>query len=333
MDYIFIESNSEIPKYRQIVDSVVNAIANGVLKRGDKIPSLNDIVKQYNLSRDTVLAAFKELKDRKIISSTPGKGYYIQTSNSARREKVFMLFDEFNAFKEDLYYAFIDAVGKKAEVDLFFHHFNRKVFQSLIDENRLDYTSFVILPGSVQNLAPILRKLPFDRTFILDRRIGEIEKFYGCIYQDFGQDFYDALNQGQMYLMKYNKLIMVSPKGKEPEERKAGFTRFCSENSFQCEIIENLDNRSITEGEAYFLTDDRHLVQIIKQVDKKKLKLGRNVGVVSFNETMLKEVVAGGITTISTDFINMGNQLAEMVLNRKKDLIANPSKLIVRNSL
>ena len=83
MDYIFIESNSEIPKYRQIVDSVVNAIANGVLKRGDKIPSLNDIVKQYNLSRDTVLAAFKELKDRKIISSTPGKGYYIQTSNSA----------------------------------------------------------------------------------------------------------------------------------------------------------------------------------------------------------------------------------------------------------
>jgi DNA-binding LacI/PurR family transcriptional regulator len=63
------------------------------------------------------------------------------------------------------------------------------------------------------------------------------------------------------------------------------------------------------------------------------LKLGEDVGLVSFNDTMLMEVVAGGITTISTDFIQMGKALADMVLNHKKGKIRNYSKLIVRKSL
>jgi DNA-binding LacI/PurR family transcriptional regulator len=48
---------------------------------------------------------------------------------------------------------------------------------------------------------------------------------------------------------------------------------------------------------------------------------------------MLKEVVAGGITTISTDFVQMGKALADMVINHKKIQVRNPSKLIVRKSL
>ena len=48
---------------------------------------------------------------------------------------------------------------------------------------------------------------------------------------------------------------------------------------------------------------------------------------------MLKEVVEGGITTISTDFVEMGKTLANMVLNKKTGKVRNPSKLIVRSSL
>lgn len=332
MNLIQINNELDVPKYKQIINSIFQAIQTGVLKRGDKIPSLNQIKDEFGLSRDTVLAAFKELKDKKIISSTPGKGYYISTTNIKQKEKIFLMFDEFNSFKEDLYNGFINGIGNNAAVDIFFHHFNRLVMETLIEENKYNYTSFVIMPGSIENIGSIIKKLPFERTYILDRK-AELPFNYGTIYQNFEEDIYDALITGQMSLMKYEKLILVSPKGKEPEERKTGFVRFCRENSFEYEILESLDGRTVKQGEVYFVTHDRHLIQIIKQSEKFKLHMGKNIGLVSFNDTDLKEVVAGGITTISTDFELMGKAMAEMVLSRKKEVIENPSQLIIRKSL
>jgi DNA-binding transcriptional regulator YhcF (GntR family) len=332
MNLIQINNDLDVPKYKQIINSIFQAIQTGELKRGDKIPSLNQIKDEFGLSRDTVLAAFKELKDKKIISSTPGKGYYISTTNIKQKEKIFLMFDEFNAFKEDLYNGIIGEIGNKASVDIYFHHFNRHVMETLIEENKYKYTSFVIMPGSVENIASIIKKLPFERTYILDRK-SELPYLYGTIYQNFEEDIYDALTTGQMFLMKYEKLILVSPKGKEPEERKTGFVRFCKGNSFDFELLESLDGRIIKQGEVYFVTYDRHLIQIIKQTEKFKLHLGKNIGLVSFNDTDLKEVVAGGITTISTDFKLMGKEMARMVLDRKKEVKENPSQLIIRKSL
>ena len=48
---------------------------------------------------------------------------------------------------------------------------------------------------------------------------------------------------------------------------------------------------------------------------------------------MLKEVVADGITTISTDFKLMGKHLADMILAGKTEQIANISRLKLRNSI
>ncbi|MFB6342175.1 GntR family transcriptional regulator [Saccharicrinis sp. FJH2] len=332
MNLIQINNDLEVPKYKQIINSIFQAIQTGELKRGDKIPSLNQIKDEFGLSRDTVLAAFKELKDKKIISSTPGKGYYISTTNIKQKEKIFLMFDEFNAFKEDLYNGFIGEIGNNAAVDIYFHHFNRQVMETLVEENKYKYTSFVIMPGSIDNIAPVIKKLPFERTYILDRK-SELPYLYGTIYQNFEEDIYDALVTGQMFLMKYEKLILVSPKGKEPEERKTGFVRFCKENSFDYELLESLDGKTIKQGEVYFVTHDRHLIQIIKQTEKFKLHLGKNIGLVSFNDTDLKEVVAGGITTISTDFKLMGQEMARMVLDRTKEIKENPSQLIIRKSL
>jgi DNA-binding LacI/PurR family transcriptional regulator len=47
----------------------------------------------------------------------------------------------------------------------------------------------------------------------------------------------------------------------------------------------------------------------------------------------LKEVVAEGITTISTDFTQMGATLAAMIVQNSQQKIENPSKLILRKSL
>ena len=77
---IQINSKSSSPKYRQIIDSVYNAIEKKSLLKGDKIPSINQICTEFNLSRDTVMMAFNELKAKGILLSQPGKGYYIATT-------------------------------------------------------------------------------------------------------------------------------------------------------------------------------------------------------------------------------------------------------------
>ena len=332
MKYIQIDDSLGVPKYRQIINSIYTTISIGNLKLGDKIPSLNQICSEFDLSRDTVMVAFNELKAKGIISSIPGKGYYINSTEINVEQKIFVLFDELNNFKEDLYTSLLNSLDSRSNVDIYFHHFNYQVFKDLISESAGKYTSYVIMPATFDFTVDIIGKLPKDKVYILDR-LKEDLLDYPVVYQDFEKDVYDALNNGLDLLQKYSKLIMIFPGGKEPEGRLMGFQRFCKENGFKSEIIRNMLNKEIRSGEAYFVPSDRNLVRLVKMAAEKNLELGKDVGIVSFNDTVLKEVVAGGITTISTDFQLMGQTLARMIQERSVEKIRNQSALIRRNSL
>ncbi len=332
MKNIQIDDSLGVPKYRQIINSIYSAISIGELKMGDKIPSLNQICSEFELSRDTVMVAFNELKAKGIINSIPGKGYYINSTEINLDQKIFVLFDELNTFKEDLYTSFLNSLDPRASVDIYFHHFNYQVFKNLISESVGKYTAYVIMPATFDYTADIIAKLPKDKVYILDRKKDDLTD-YPVVYQDFEKDVYDALSDGMDLLQKYTRLIMIYPGGKEPEGRMLGFQRFCTENGFKSEIIRNVLNKEMKIEEAYFIPSDRNLVRLVKMAADKNLRLGQDVGIVSFNDTVLKEVVAGGITTISTDFQLMGKTLALMIQERSTGKVRNPSSLIRRNSL
>ncbi|WP_423127487.1 GntR family transcriptional regulator [Gaoshiqia sp. Z1-71] len=332
MKNIQIDDTLGVPKYRQIINSIYQAISIGNLKVGDKIPSLNQICVEFDLSRDTVMVAFNELKAKGVISSIPGKGYYINSTDINRDERIFLLFDELNAFKEDLYTSFMNSLDTRSNVDIYFHHFNFQLFKDLILQSAGKYTSYVIMPATFDHTADIISVLPEDKVFILDR-LKEDLKSFPVVYQDFEGDVYRALQDGEDLLKKYNKLVMVFPGGKEPEGRMVGFQKFCEERRIPFEILRSLLNRRIKQGEAYFIPSDRNLVRLVKMAAEQNLALGTDLGIVSFNDTVLKEVVAGGITTISTDFNQMGATLANMIVEKHRDQLANPAALIRRNSL
>jgi DNA-binding LacI/PurR family transcriptional regulator len=63
------------------------------------------------------------------------------------------------------------------------------------------------------------------------------------------------------------------------------------------------------------------------------MKPGRDFGLISYDETPLKEVLAGGITVISTDFEKMGRLAADCILNERHEVVANECRLILRSSL
>lgn len=329
---ITLDEKLPVSKYRQIIDSVIEAIRKGKLKSGDKMPSINAICKQWNLSRDTVINAYSELKSRGIISSAPGKGFYIESTNIKLTNNIFVLFDELNSFKEVLYTSFLENLGKDTQVDIYFHHFNRKLFDKLIEEARGNYTTYVIMPAKFSDTSDTLYNLN-GRVIILDQLPEDLTNRYPAVYQNFEIDTYKALMAGAGKIYRYNKLIMVYPGGKEPEGQYKGFLKFCKETGISHELISDLNNRKISKGEAYLVIWDRHLVWLVKEAKANGLELGKDLGLISYNDTPLKEVVANGITTISTDFKEMGQLLAKLVSGKDNQQIENPSSLIVRGSL
>ena len=47
MNIVSIKENAGIPKYKQIVSSIENAITSGLIKKGDKLPSINSIKNKH----------------------------------------------------------------------------------------------------------------------------------------------------------------------------------------------------------------------------------------------------------------------------------------------
>jgi DNA-binding transcriptional regulator YhcF (GntR family) len=329
---IHVNPGSPVPKYRQIIESVHQAIKKGFLKRGDKLPSINQVCSEWKLSRDTVLSAYNDLRAHGVASARAGKGYYIESIKISLPHRVFVLFDELNAFKEDLYTSFLTHLSDHASVEIYFHHFNRRLFNSLLTQNNGAYTTYVVMPARFTGTAPILERMS-GRVIILDQLPADLGNLFPGVHQNFEKDTYLALMSGRHLLKKYRRLIMVYPGGKEPEGQYKGFLRYCKETSTPHELLSDLRNRDISDGEAYFVIWDRDIVYLVQQARARKYSLGKDIGIISYNDTALKEVVANGITTISTDFKEMGRTLAGLVLEKQTKLIENPSSLIVRGSL
>lgn len=332
MNIISIQNNLGLPKYKQIILSIEKAIEEGKLLKGDRLPSVNKVCLAFSLSRDTVLLGYDELKKRGIIYAIPGKGYYVKSVEINIKQKIFLLFDELNIFKEDIYNSFLRNIGNNVQVDIFFHHFNVPVFKKLISGSMGDYTKYIIMPTNLVDIIDEIKTLPANDVIILDQTNQDLKEF-PAIYQNHQKDIFEGLLRGKERLNKYKKMVLIFPGFREPLGMKTGFIAFCEEYDFDYEIITEFAQRTINIGDLYVIPNDRDLVRVIEKAPSQNLKLGIDFGIISYNETPLKKVVASGITTISTDFEAMGKILAEMVLSGRKEQIENKSSLIMRSSV
>ena len=66
------------PKYLRIRDWLMDRILSTGLGRGDKLPSENDLMRQFDVSRVTVRQALEALREEGIIESHHGKGWFLR---------------------------------------------------------------------------------------------------------------------------------------------------------------------------------------------------------------------------------------------------------------
>ena len=332
-----IKEGSKTPKYLQVVNALLSDIEAGLLQPGQRIPSINETSETYYLSRDTVEKAYNELRERGVIDSVRGKGYYISRHFAPNRLRVLLIFNKLSAYKKTIYYAFLQTLGDQATVDLHIHHYNPKIFKSLVTDNLGQYHYYVIMPhfySGLDEVVKVVRMIPREKLVLLDKDLRDLDGDYAAIYQDFEKDINAALASGLDLLRKYQRLVLVYPKEVQyPREILSGFRRFCLEHSFEFKVVERVSGQAVQPGEAYVVLEETDLVDLIKRAREQKLKLGRELGILSYNETPLKEILADGITVVSTDHEKMGETAATMILNKSQGKIRNPFTLIRRNSL
>lgn len=339
LDLIQINEYSNTPKYRQIINSVVAAVEQEKLRLNDKLPSVNRMLIEFDVSRDTIVTAYDQLKQMGILASVPGKGYYIQSTNFKQKAKVFLLFNKLSAHKKLIYDAFSTTLGDQAAIDFFIYHNSFRLFKKLIlDHKDQAYTHFVIIPHFLEGgmLADdILNQLPTDKLIILDKLIEGIRGDYAAVYQDFAQDIFQALKQARERLKKYTHLRLIFPPySYHPIEILDGFEHFCTEYAFAYDVVKDIHTAPISPGDVFINLMEDDLVTLIKRIKDLNLRVGQEVGIISYNETPIKEVLLDGITVMSTDFRQLGETAAQFVLDKQqKKHQANPFQLIVRQSL
>ncbi|TSJ43224.1 GntR family transcriptional regulator [Mucilaginibacter corticis] len=335
---IQIDEHSITPKYLQICNSILRGIEEQKIEKEDILPSINDLSIALEVARNTIERAYKELKKYNVINSVAGKGYFISNTQFDQPVKVLLLFNKLSSHKKIIYDAFAEVLGSNAAIDFYIYNNNFNFFKKLLTGNIDHYSKLIIIPHFIENPAnaarAIINDLPKEKLILMDKLLENITGDFGAVYENFEQDIYDALTELLDKLSKYHTLKIVFPENSYySKEILKGFISFCRQYAFEYETIHDLQQETLTPGTVYINLMEDDLVELVEKIISSKLKIGKDIGVISYNETPLKKVILNGITTISTDFKMMGEKAAEMALNNTKEHIAIPFKVTSRDSL
>jgi len=336
-DLIQIDEYSATPKYLQLTNSILKAIESGKIKKNDLLPSINELSYHFEISRDTAEKGYKHLKKLGVISSVPGKGYYISNTDFRQKLKIFLLFNKLSAHKKIVFDAMVAALGEDVAIDFYIYNNDFNLFKKLLLNKKDDYSHYVIIPHFLEggeNAHEIINTIPKEKLILLDKKIPGVTGEFSSAYKNFEKDIYRSLEQARTQLSKYHTLKLIFPaQSYYPKEILKGFKLFCQQYAFNHLVIHDISEEPINKGEVFINLMEDDLVTLLERIIALKLKVGKDVGVISYNETPIKKILLNGITTISTDFKYMGTIAAGMITGNVKEHVEVPFYYTKRASL
>lgn len=92
MNLFYLDHRSPIPIYVQLQIQVKQAVAGGVLEKGDQLPSVRELSGRLAVNPNTVARAYQELEREGIIETLRGRGTFVVEAKTlappARRLRV-----------------------------------------------------------------------------------------------------------------------------------------------------------------------------------------------------------------------------------------------------
>lgn len=328
-----LEEINSLSKHEQLVLGIIDAIDSGHLSVGDQLPSINTMVDEVGFARKTIVKAYEELKDRGLVESKKTKGYFVVSNKTKVFLKIALIMYSFQRFQQEYYNALRNELGDKVQIDVFFHHNNEEVFQTVFMNIRAKYGMYVVAPIESENVRNLLKTLSPEKLIIVDRFLN-IGNEYTYITQEFEKSTYTNLTNLLPKIEKYKELVLFFRSDLDyPKGILASYLKFLKDYNVKGRVVESYKSNSLEKDVLYLFISDADLWPLLKDCRNIDLRVGRDVGVLSFNDHVVKEIVFGGITTISANFNEMAALTANNLkrLNYTKSVV--PTNLIDRESL
>lgn len=326
--------NPTLSKHERLVHGAIEAIEMGELELGDKLPSINTMVREIGYARKTIVRAYEDLKDRGLIESKKVQGYYVISLETNSTLRVALLLFAFQSFQEEFYNTFRKELGAGYQIDVFFHHNNISVFETIMSNVQGKYGMYVVAPIQNPVIHPLLQRIAPDKLLIVDRYLPLGDE-YSFISQEFEEANYSKLVELLSKIRTFRRFILFYNEDTDyvPIGIIRAFKRFISEYDIAGFVEKKYVPDSIKNGELYFILSDSILWQVIRDCVNKEFSIGKDIGILSHDDSLVKEIALGGITTISSDFKDMAKRAANHIKNKTQTKTIMPFRLIRRNSL
>ena len=323
---IQVDISSKTPLYKQLLTQFEDAIHGGVLAAGEQLSSMNDLSARTGISKETVKKVYGILCEKGLIVPKQGKGFYVADENSDAHLSVLVLFDKISVYKQTLFNSLAETLGDKAELTILTHNQSLELLEYYLD-NYLDrYDYYVVTPhfpldeASQARARRLMARIPNRKLVMLDRLLPGYAGNYGAVYQDFENDIYYGLTQGLDRFRPSSRLkVITMPTSLYGACIRKGIDRFCAEHGIPVEYLTDTPPH-ISKGDTFLILNsqlDSGLAGLARQIKAQNLAIGKDVRIISYNEFELYEVVLGGLTTVSSDFRQMGRLAGEMILDKK----------------
>ena len=203
-------------KKQQLIDEIIQNIASGSLKNGERLATVRRMSEQFNVSLSVVQAAMKELIDQGFVECRGASGFYINTQQTASKEKyqdtpdqIYFsavhhsdlvwryTFEEYDKIREEQllhllklaekYPQFYFAVEQAYIMDVFLkvHPETKNTFKKLIEEGRFECLGGFCIPDlNMISGESITRNLLSGKEIY--RELFGIEPKIACMSDAFG---------------------------------------------------------------------------------------------------------------------------------------------------
>lgn len=328
-----LEGINTLSKHDQLVLGIIDAINSGHLGIGDQLPSINIMVDEVGFARKTIVKAYEELKGKGLVESKKTKGYYVVSVDTKQYLKIALIMYSFQRFQQEFYNTLRKELEGKVQIDVFFHHNNEEVFETIFGNIMGKYGMYIVAPIESDVSKKILSALPPEKLIIVDRYLN-LGEGYSYVVQEFHNSTLTNLNLLLPKIKKYRKSILFFREDRDyPEGIKHSCEQFYKSKNLTMDILAQYENDDVAKDTLYICIDDSDLWLLLKDCRNNDFRIGKDVGVLSFNDHVVKEIISGGITTISTDFKEMASMTANNIKRLGHNNLTIPTRLIERESL
>lgn len=210
-----LEGIPKLTKHEQFVQGIINAVDNKVVAVGDLLPSVNKLMAELGFARETIMRGYKELIKRGIVESRNRMGFFIASADTGLNLRVALLLYAFDTFQETFYKTFKKHLDPAVHLDVFFHHNNIEILETIIGNIRGKYGMYVVAPIPNPRTKDILRNIPVNKFLMIDR-FEQMDGDFSYVTQEFEESTYRAfcgLKEYAPHATDHNDFRLISTVG------------------------------------------------------------------------------------------------------------------------